>query len=470
MSLEVPITLAPRYSVRVSLGSPTGGGLELLPPQTAIVAQLQSILRGERGLDGAAGQDGQDGRDGADANLSADIHAAPAKASPDDADELGYLDSAGSWALVKASWAQLKASLKTSFDTTYLAKTGGTLSGALVGTQIGVVAGHYFYGSGGAANYFVGRDVLRISYGSVEIQNAALSLFDGTYRSYLQADGAANTLAQRNGTNAQTFRLYNTYTDASNYERGFVRWNANVLEIGTEAGGTGTARNLRLTSKTQVGSATSYLEFDQATRSITGFLQGSYGTTFTLGLQSFSVVDTGNTGQTIFSASIYGFRANKITSGTIAGIVYSPLNLYANYFPSSSSTPAFTIGVYDTGGNGITDRLQIFNGDAGRMVLQCNSTGNISLWGATSSFPALKRNAAGLEFRLADDSGFAAISAATVKTQAFTVATLPSAASAGTGACAYVTDATASTFMSVVAGGGSNKVPVVSDGVNWLIG
>jgi hypothetical protein len=63
----------------------------------------------------------------------------------------------------------------------------------------------------------------------------------------LTAD-AANTLALRNGTNAQTFRLYNTFTDASNFERGFMRWNSNTLEIGTEAGGTGTARNLTLTS------------------------------------------------------------------------------------------------------------------------------------------------------------------------------------------------------------------------------
>jgi len=62
------------------------------------------------------------------------------------------------------------------------------------------------------------------------------------------ARDAANTLAQRNGTNGQAFRLYNTFTDASNYERGFLRWNSNVLEIGTEAGGTGTARNLTLTS------------------------------------------------------------------------------------------------------------------------------------------------------------------------------------------------------------------------------
>jgi len=55
---------------------------------------------------------------------------------------------------------------------------------------------------------------------------------------------AAATLAQRNGTNAQTFRIYNTFTDASNYERGKMEWASNVLRIGTEKAGTGTARAL----------------------------------------------------------------------------------------------------------------------------------------------------------------------------------------------------------------------------------
>jgi len=57
---------------------------------------------------------------------------------------------------------------------------------------------------------------------------------------------AADIFAQRRSTNAQTFRLYNTYTDASNYERGFFRWNTNVLEIGAEAAGTGTQRQTRV--------------------------------------------------------------------------------------------------------------------------------------------------------------------------------------------------------------------------------
>ena len=61
---------------------------------------------------------------------------------------------------------------------------------------------------------------------------------------------AANTFAQRNGTAAQTYRLYNTYTDASNYERGYLQWNSNVLELGTEGLGTGTARPVRITAAT----------------------------------------------------------------------------------------------------------------------------------------------------------------------------------------------------------------------------
>lgn len=51
-----------------------------------------------------------------------------------------------------------------------------------------------------------------------------------------------------------------------------------------------------------------------------------------------------------------------------------------------------------------------------------------------------------------------------------TVSGLPSASTAGVGARAFVTDATATTFLSTVTGGGANKVPVVSDGTSWLIG
>mgnify|MGYP000246724932 FL=1 len=41
-------------------------------------------------------------------------------------------------------------------------------------------------------------------------------------RAHIHSDGA-NILSQRDGTAAQTFNIYNTYTDASNYERGFMK-------------------------------------------------------------------------------------------------------------------------------------------------------------------------------------------------------------------------------------------------------
>lgn len=55
----------------------------------------------------------------------------------------------------------------------------------------------------------------------------------------------------------------------------------------------------------------------------------------------------------------------------------------------------------------------------------------------------------------------------TIDNGTYTVATLPT----GTlGKRSFVTDATATTFNSVVAGGGANNVPVFYDGTNWKIG
>ncbi len=76
-----------------------------------------------------------------------------------------------------------------------------------------------------------------------------LQMNDGA--SGLAASGlnyATNVLELRNGTTAQTSRLYETRTDASNYSRlstGYSSGNSR-FEITAEAAGTGTARNLAL--------------------------------------------------------------------------------------------------------------------------------------------------------------------------------------------------------------------------------
>lgn len=56
----------------------------------------------------------------------------------------------------------------------------------------------------------------------------------------------------------------------------------------------------------------------------------------------------------------------------------------------------------------------------------------------------------------------------TSRTFATTVAGLPSAGTVGRRS--FVTDATVTTFASVVAGGGTHGVPVYDDGTSWRIG
>jgi hypothetical protein len=69
----------------------------------------------------------------------------------------------------------------------------------------------------------------------------------GTYDVRLFRD-AANTLAQRNGTNAQAFRIYNTYTSSTNYELGKLEWYGSEFRIGTEAASPGIVRSVGLYS------------------------------------------------------------------------------------------------------------------------------------------------------------------------------------------------------------------------------
>jgi len=129
--------------------------------------------------------------------------------------------------------------------------TGTTSTGwSTAGTGIGVNAATGFTGNlldlqlNGAARFKVASDGLVTTvYGNFTSYVISPNLFaqSNTGGLYIGASNdvalrwdAANTLALRNGTNAQAFNIYNTYTSGSVYERGFMRWASNVLEIGTE--------------------------------------------------------------------------------------------------------------------------------------------------------------------------------------------------------------------------------------------
>jgi hypothetical protein len=94
--------------------------------------------------------------------------------------------------------------------------------------------------NGGGVNYFAASasagltirgDISAYSFTS---SNTAL----GTIDLSLFRD-AADTLAQRNGTNAQTSRVYGTYTDASNYVRAALNSTSTAVTLAAETAGTG---------------------------------------------------------------------------------------------------------------------------------------------------------------------------------------------------------------------------------------
>ena len=58
----------------------------------------------------------------------------------------------------------------------------------------------------------------------------------------------------------------------------------------------------------------------------------------------------------------------------------------------------------------------------------------------------------------------------TTASTVYTVATLPDPVVAGAGTRTFVSDSSITTFNTTVAGGGTNTVPVFSNGTNWKIG
>lgn len=95
----------------------------------------------------------------------------------------------------------------------------------------GFITSNYYSGYGTANKLYLDEAV------------GVLKFLNGANTAYLAAD-AANTLGLRNGVNAQAFNIYNTYTDASNYERLGVRWSSNVAYLGPQKAGTGSDRLL----------------------------------------------------------------------------------------------------------------------------------------------------------------------------------------------------------------------------------
>jgi hypothetical protein len=85
---------------------------------------------------------------------------------------------------------------------------------------------------------------------SVDVQNNSGAFRLGTGGDVVLMRGGANILDLRNATNAQTFLVNGTYTDASNYLRAALSATSSVVRLVAESAGTGAANiNVEITPK-----------------------------------------------------------------------------------------------------------------------------------------------------------------------------------------------------------------------------
>lgn len=271
-------------------------------------------------------------------------------------------------------------------------------------------------------------DTLTLGGGNLALGANSLIFTDAT----LIRD-AANVLAQRNGSNAQAFNIYNTYTDASNYERLRLAPVGNIFYIITSAAGTGTVRDLALgtadTARWVIAGSTGHMlaGLDNAydigasgatrPRNIYTGTSVVVGTTIELGHATDTTISRVSAGV----AAIEGVNILTVAGGTLTGNIVLGENTSIDLDPAGSADGKYS-GICITGTAGATlsfgqliylavadSRWELTDADAlatagniliGMCVLAAAADGNatkILLMGqirADAQFPALTVGAA----------------------------------------------------------------------------
>ena len=209
---------------------------------------------------------------------------------------------------------------------------------------------------------------------------------------------AANTLALRNGTAAQAFRVYNTYTDGANYERAFFEWVSNDVLFGTTQAGTGASRNIKIRTG---GAAHVYIATNGTDR---WYVDGSAGH-FIAGTDN--TYDIGTSG------------ASRPRNVYVAGTVFGSLLQSSGGVTAAASSPIFFTSstIIETALDG---NLKLSN-------YARTTFGLLQFGGTTNLFPALKRSATTVQARLADDTAFAPIQGKITTDTAYTAGAPPAA-------------------------------------------
>jgi len=172
---------------------------------------------------------------GVGTSIEAAVHAASSKATPVDADETMLVDSAASWGLKKLTWANIKATLKTYFDTLYYIVGGTDVAVADGGTGR---SSHTAYAvlCGGTTTTAAQQSIASVgTSGQVLTSNgaAALPTFQDVSVNYATGNAALNALGV--GTYCMVRK-----TTAGAWTTGSNIAGSSLRVVGTALGGTWT--------------------------------------------------------------------------------------------------------------------------------------------------------------------------------------------------------------------------------------
>lgn len=279
------------------------------------------------------------------------------------------------------------ATAGSNYDPAAVAITGGTITGTPISGSTGAfttlsATGALTLGTGftidaSSGNMFLASGTHSIVLGDNTYQYA-LIVANGVVnlqRGLISTD--TNILALRNGPNAQEFNVYGTYTDASNFEYVFFNANSSGLNFGHTKLGTGTYRPINFY--------------------------------------------TGNSARWSIDTSGHFLAATDNTYDIGASGANRPRKIYAAdglYTGPSGLTLPGSVSLVWTGQGYFT-----YSGDG--VITAYNSSVNgfdrFQLGGTTASFPAIKRNGAGIDIRLADDSALGDLQARVLTGSAVTV-------------------------------------------------
>ncbi|MBK0378582.1 beta strand repeat-containing protein [Mucilaginibacter segetis] len=239
--------------------------------------------------------------------------------------------------------------------------TGGFFRGAGIGNYTASANGLLTFNNSGAVLY---RDVADSSpVFTLKNTNASST---GNILNFLNSSSAVVASVSANGSLVQAstatggYKLYNTTDQTTNYENFAIRYESNILKIGTEGGGTGNFRSILMGVNTSAGFLTGgsrVFGINASPTSTDGLMTWNYGTGLSGNLATFNAGLSGSNN----TQSAYSIQPTINQSGS-SSYIASQVIAYEQATGSGSKI-LFKAGLSSaaSAGGTITDKFTIDN-------------------------------------------------------------------------------------------------------------